>query len=122
MSEENFICSFLVSDDDQCNRWGGGNQVFFYQRKNRKAISLKKRDVSPRKVQNLLRSPAAKLISFGSKVIAKVKFFSKVKVKVKSQIVWYGQKGLVTRNQYVKYESLISFDSKVISKVNFFQK
>ena len=47
-------------------------------------------------------------ISFGSKVIAKVKFFSKVgqKSRSQSQKLWYRQKGLVTRNTHVKYESL----------------
>ena len=74
MSEENFICSFLVSDDGQCNRWGGRNQVFFIKEKNWKAICLKKLDVSHRKVQNLLRSPAAKRIRIISPIKSPIEF------------------------------------------------
>ena len=44
-------------------------------------------------------------ISFGSKVIAKVKFFSKIgqKSRFRSQgeNFWHGRKGLVTRKQHV---------------------
>ena len=65
-------------------------------------------------------------ISFGTKVIAKVKFFSKVgqksRSRSRSQKFWYRQKGLVTTNTHVKYESPISFGSKVMAKVKFYQR
>ena len=38
------------------------------------------------------------------------------------QKLWYGVKGLVTRNTHVKYESPISHGSQVMTKVKIFEK
>ena len=63
---------------------------------------------------------------FCSKVMVKVKFFSKVGQKSRSRSrgkkIWFQQEGLATRNTHVKYESPISFGSKVVAKVKFLQK
>ena len=64
-------------------------------------------------------------ISFGSKDIAKVKFFQKW---VKSQGQGHEVKNFVSNGKvlpqeiHLKYESRISFGSKDIAKVKFFQK
>ena len=64
-------------------------------------------------------------ISFGKKVIAKVKVFSRVgqtsRARSRGQKLWYYVKGFVTRNTYVQYESPISSGKKVMAKVIVFQ-
>ena len=47
---------------------------------------------------------------------------SKFKVKVIRQKLWFGVKGLFTRNTHVKYESTISHGSYVMTKVKVFEK
>ena len=58
------------------------------------------------------------------KLWPKLSFFSKVGQKSRSRgkNFWLQQKGLVTRNTHVKYESPISFGSKIMAKVKFFSK
>ena len=64
------------------------------------------------------------LIYTGSKVMAKVKVFWTVgqtsRSRTLGETLWYGVKGLVTRNVHVKYESLIYTGSKVTAKVKVF--
>ena len=55
----------------------------------------------------------------GLKCMAKVKVFSKVGQRSKSQgqKLWYHMKGLVIRNTHIKYESSIFNGLKVIAEV-----
>ena len=94
-----------------CQSQGQGHKVnfFWYQDK-----------VLPQEIHTCyMKAPSL----LDKKVMSKVKFFSKVGQKSRSRsrgkIFWYGEKGLVTRNTHVLYESLISFSSKVIAKVKF---
>ena len=65
-------------------------------------------------------------ITSDKKVMAKLKFFSKVgqtsRSRSRGQKLWYQVKGLVTRNTHVQYESPISSGKKVMTKVKVFQK
>ena len=65
-------------------------------------------------------------ITSGKKVMAKVKFFSKVgqtsRSRSEGQNLWYQVKDLVTRNKHVQYESPITCGNKVMAKVKVFQK
>ena len=60
------------------------------------------------------------------KLWPRLSFFSKVgqnsRSRSQSQKFWCWQKGLVTRNTHVKFESPIPYGSKVMTKVKFFSK
>ena len=66
------------------------------------------------------------LITYGKKVMAKVKKISKVGQgswsRPLGKKLWYHVKGLVTRNTQVQYESPIISGKKVMAKVKIFQK
>jgi hypothetical protein len=61
------------------------------------------------------------LISYRSKVMAKVKDFSQVQKSPRSRSMgqgyWYPMKNLATKNTYVNYENLCIYHSKVMAKV-----